>query len=162
MSKPENITEDANGVRRCVIDGEKHVEVECAKGHNWWRKSQRGRRPEFCPEHTEQVEEAAKPEKVEVQWDPSEDDLKIYPKLRGEDRNRITYFDNQLRKPVYRLSSDEKITMSFVVPSTHITPEDRASYVSERKALLENVRNGKHSPMIGVGIFDFRDVKATA
>lgn len=49
-------TETQSGRNVKMIDGVKHVEMKCVAGdHLWFRKSQRGKPPTNCPEHTTTV-----------------------------------------------------------------------------------------------------------
>lgn len=145
MSNVKNIITDDKGVTRGELeDGTKVVQIDCAHGHTWWRKSQRGRRPEFCPEH-QPVDEDATPKRDKDDdsstWEgPTESELaNIYPLLKGEDVRKVAYFDGELRKPIYKLSQDERQSMSFIEPSTHRTQEDHYRLRADRIEFLKRV-----------------------
>lgn len=44
-----------------IENGVEYTEMQCREGHSWWRKSQRGKPPHWCPEH--KPVEAPKPAK---------------------------------------------------------------------------------------------------
>lgn len=132
MSKTENITEktDAKGNVTHWIGEDKVVLIECAAGHTYWRKSQRGKRPVYCPEH-KPVEESAPTERTSSTWaGPSEYELAhVYPLVKdSSEKAKLAYFDEQLQTPIWSKSladpDDDPDSPSYVVPSEYRTRED--------------------------------------
>lgn len=142
MSNVTNIQTNDKGIKTGLIDGVKHVEIECAQGHSYWRVSQRGKRPQFCPDHAPATETTEKSDVAESAWAPTEDEIaNIYPLLKGQDVNKVRYYDEQLHKPIWtgRGEDADENSDNFIISSTYRTRQDHYRLKAERTELLSKV-----------------------